>query len=271
MMTVLFFLISLSFLGLILLVDHIKNRFRHSAASRRILTTEAVFSVVTATVLSFLLWRDLTPLYRVGSAILLAVPSFIIVAFITVEVWRYSKQEGFNREISRLLRECKKWQEHLERLNWELRDIEMQREMRDAQVQQCRVRLRALEDQLQAWEQAGSGLTRLIHVEQWTAELSSLDRDDLIRRREELASQIQRSRDIEERKKLSAYILTIDITLLRRELNGPGGPFHEIEKRIQQLREERQKADRSLMQLREELRHWQERKNAFLREKIPLD
>ncbi len=268
MIPLLFVLLCLSLLIFILLADHVRTRFQHTPHSRRVLAVEG--GVVLA--LAALAARVLGPRLELASWALLtlvvAAPVYVLTAFVTVEVWRRRKQGGFDREIARLAREHQRWQHEVERLEWEIKDLERQRASREQESQRLEARVRALEDQLQAWEAASAGRGRA--VELWSAELAALNDLELQARREELAARVSVAEE-GERAELGARLTLVDLILLRRTFLGPGGPGAELDQRLSQLRESRARAERRLAQVREELQRWQERKTAFLREKIPLD
>lgn len=268
MIPLLFVLVSLSVLVFILLADHVWTRFRHTPSSRRVLRLEAGAAGAAAAVAT----RLLVPGAGVGGWLLLtaavAVPLYILVAFVTVEVWRRRKQEGFDREIARLVREHQRWQQELERADWELKDLERQRAAREQESQRLEVRVRALEDQLQAWEAAGPARVGLLEL--WSAELAALSDPELRARREEWTARLGATAG-EERAALAARLTLVELILLRRAFFGPGAPGADVDQRLRQLREVRARAERRLAQVRDELQRWQERKTAFLRERIPLD
>ncbi len=268
MIPLLFLLICISLLGMILLADHVKNRFRHTPNSRRILAGEALAALAAAAVVAGILWPRAGLFGRAGLTLLLAIPIYIVVAFLTVEAWRHRKQEGFDREIALLGRECNRWQRELERLNWELKDLERQKAQQEEEGQRVAARLRALEDQLQAWELSAPGALRSRQIDTGRGEFASLAESDLRRRKEEL---LARAAEGEDRGELGARINLLDLILARRAVVGPGRPAAELEQRLAQTREAWSRADRRLAQLKEELQRWQDKKTAFLREKIPLD
>lgn len=264
-----FFTMSLALLFLILLADHVKNRFQHTIASRRVLAWQAVLAGAAAVAGSLVLWPHPSLLVRAGSGLLVGVPLYILMAFLTVELWRYRKQGGYDREITRLLRDRNRWQEALDRLTWELNDIEKQKARQDEEGQHQEVRRRALEDQLQAWEQGGQGLTRLFQVQKWSSELGGLSPQDLAGRKASLQAELAGG-DGEERAALAAQLTLIDLTLLRQP-GGEGGVSSHLHQRLSQCQDARFKAEKKLEQVKQELREWQERKLAFLRGKISLD
>lgn len=271
MIPILFFVFSLSVLAFILLVDHVKNRFRHTPASRRVLMIELAFSIAAAAVGVFMLGPSHSWLVRAGIALPAGLFFFILIAFVTVEAWRFKKQGGFDREIARLLRERNQYQEMLDRLTWELADMERQRSLQEDQNKRLEGRCRALEDQLMGWEHAGGGdLRRSMLIEQWSAEYGGLSDEALATQKNEVLGRLAQARG-DERGELAALINLVELLQLRRTLSCPDGPLSEVDRRLQQLREARARTERRLEQVKQELRDWQERKTAFLREKILLD
>lgn len=270
MIPFLFLIIGLTFLGLLLLADHVKNRFRHTPSSRRILAIEAVIALVLSEAGALLILHGNTVTTRATLGLATAVPVYIVLAFFTVEVWRHRKQEGFDREIARLTRENSRWQAEVERLNWELKDLERQKHSREEEGMRLGARLRALEDQLQAWISNDAGYMRSHQVDAWTAELSVLDAGELQAQKERMIAQAAEATD-EERAESIARAHLVDLVMLRRAYGSPNGPIAELEQRLLQVKEARARADRRLAQAKEELQRWQDRKMAFLREKIPLD
>ncbi len=271
MVAVFFFLLGLSLLLLILLADYVKNRFRHTRASRRILAAEAVLCLAGAYLLAGL-WRAAAALpVRLGLTAALFFPLYLGVAFATVEYWRYRKQGGFDREIARLVREWRKLQDTVDRLGWELRDIERELAQREEERQQMAARMLALQDQVQAWEQVGDGITRLIKIEQWASSFSAMGRKELAEAIERLQARLQQARGAE-REELAVQIQVAELTVLRQEAaGGPESTLRQLHERLARLKEARQRADQRLQQIRQELASWQERKTAFLRKKISLD
>ncbi|MBX6378966.1 MAG: hypothetical protein IRY95_10540, partial [Clostridia bacterium] len=136
--------------GLFLLADHVKNRFRHTRTSRRILGVEAILTTLGTCTAVVMGWKAAWPL-RLGVGLLLSGPVFILTAFITVETWRRRKQVTFDRQIARLIRERNRLQEQLERLTWEFNDLERRRARSAGAVQDLESRVRALRDQVEAW------------------------------------------------------------------------------------------------------------------------
>lgn len=271
MVAVFFFLFGLSLLLLILLADYVKNRFRHTSASRRILAAEAVLCLAGAYLLAGL-WRAAAALpVRLGVTAALFFPLYLAVAFATVEYWRYRKQGGFDREIARLVREWRKLQDTVDRLGWELRDIERELAQREEERQQMAARMLALQDQVQAWEQVGDGITRLIKIEQWASSFGAMSRKELVEAIERLQARLQQSRGAE-REELAVQLQVAELTVLRQEAaGGPESSLRQLHERLARLKEARQRADQRLQQIRQELASWQERKTAFLRKKISLD
>lgn len=272
MIPFLFLSAGLSLLGLLLLADHVKNRFRHTPSSRRVLAMEAGIALLVSLSAAFLAWADLSLATRAALGLVLAAVVYIIVAFLTVEVWRHRKQEGFDREIARLARECSRWQQEVERLNWELKDLERQKACREEEGMRLAARERALEDQVQAWLFGGGGSQRSRGLDAWTIELTALNDGELQGRKEQALARAQAA-DIsnDEKAELITRAHVIDLILLRRVHTGPAAPVSELEHRLVQAKEARARADRRMSQAKEELQRWQDRKMAFLREKIPLD
>lgn len=268
---VFFFLFGLSLLLLILLADYVKNRFRHTNASRRILAGEAVLCLAAAYLLAGF-WRVAASLpARLAVAAALFFPLYLVVAFLTVEYWRYRKQGGFDREIARLVREWRKLQDMVERLGWELRDIERELSQREEERQQMAARMLALQDQVQAWEQVGDGITRLIKIEQWSSSFGAMSRKELTEACQRLQALISQAKGTE-REELAVQLQVAELTLLRQEAaGGPESTLRQLHERLARLKEARQRADQRLQQIRQELASWQERKTAFLRKKISLD
>lgn len=232
------------------------------------LAMEAGIALVGSEAGAILIWPNYSFMTRVAMGLSIAVPVYVVLAFLTVEVWRHRKQEGFDREIARLAREYSRWQEEVGRLNWELKDLERQKVFREEEGMRSAARQRALEDQLQAWIYSGSGRNRSNQVDMWTAELTNLSASELQGRKEKvLAAEVAD----EEKAGLIARAHVIDLALLRRTYTGPTGPMVQLEQRLLQVKEARARADRRLSQAKEELQRWQDRKMAFLREKIPLD
>lgn len=270
MIPLLFLVTCFSLLGLILLADHVKNRFQHTATSRRTLAMEVAVALFLAIFASFAFWPGVSWVGRVLLVMAIGMPVYVFMSFATVEVWRHRKQEGFDREIIRLSREVDRWQQEAERLNWELNDLERRKSSREEEGLRLTARLRALDDQLQAWEQAGVGLKHSRQVEKWSAELSNLDDNALDECRENLLTEAAGLQG-EDKAALIARINLLDLIMIRRVYNVPGGPFAELERRIGHLRKKRVRTERRLAQIRDELEHWQEQKTAFIREKISLD
>lgn len=271
MVAVLFFLFGLSLLLLILLADYVKNRFRHTSASRRILAAEAAACLVAAYFLVGLLRLPAGLPARLGLTALFFFPLYLTVAFLTVEYWRYRKQGGFDREIARLVKEWRRLQDMVERLGWELRDIERELSQREEERQKMVARMLALQDQVQAWEQVGDGITRLIKIEQWASAFGAMSRKELDEARQRLQARLAQARGAE-REELAVQVQVAELTLLRREAaGGPESKLRQLQERLARLKEARQRADQRLEQVRQELASWQERKTVFLRKKIPLD
>ncbi len=268
---VFFFLFGLSLLLLILLADYVKNRFRHTSASRRVLAGEAVLCLAAAYLLAGL-WRVTTEIpARLAAAAALFFPLYLVVAFVTVEYWRYRKQGGFDREIARLVREWRKLQDMVDRLGWELRDIERELSQREEERQQMAARMLALQDQVQAWEQVGDGITRLIKIEQWASSFGAMNRKELAEACQRLQSLLQQAKGAE-REELAVQLQVAELTMLRQEAaGGPESTLRQLHERLARLKEARQRADQRLQQIRQELASWQERKTAFLRKRISLD
>lgn len=270
MVVVLFLAASLVILELVFMADYVKNRFRHSRQSRLVLALQAPFALLVGIFTSARFWPELAPGIREGVSVLIGLPVYALMAFATVEFWRRRKQGWVDREISRLLRERDRWEETLERLNWELADLERERDSHDDEAEHFKARLRALEDQVSAWEEEEAGLKRMIRVEQWTAEMSSRQTQQLGALKDEVMARLEKTVP-SERQELIVQLQLLDMILLRRRLSDPRQAAGGIEHRLSQLMSTREQVDSRLSQIREELQFWQERKSAFLRERIPLD
>jgi hypothetical protein len=266
---------ALVLLALILAADYIWTRFQHTGKSRRTLALEAAGSLAVAGVVIFGL-RQRLDVAGLLWTLALALPLFLLAAVATVEVWRRRKLSAFDRIIRQLRRELQRQRDELDRVIWQLRDLE-----RRARVPQAtpaapvtregeQVRLRR---QVEAWQGAG-GLARIraLKVAEWEEELAGLDAAGLQARRRQLEGELPGA--VAERREA----LQVQLALLRlHELRGsgaveePASAWSAADLGLEAARQRRSDGERELARLQAELEQWQRERAAFLRQRIPLD
>jgi len=263
-MLVLTFILGFALLlALVLLGDHVIHGYEHTKASKTVLLGESV--PVLALGLGFGFWRHPeSVLWAVLLGLAVAVPVYVVVAFLTVEVWSRRKQGDFDKAIYSLLREQEHWQATLDRLTWQLNDLERQKARTEDEVRKLSQRAQVLEDQLQAWieERPEEAFSRRLMRQKWLEEFSGMSVTELAARKEQLQLAGTPEGAVE--------AMVVELALIRRA-GLPGGKLGELEKKLRQCQEARMKAESRLQQIRQELRSWQERKTAFLRQRISLD
>jgi len=267
----LFFVAAVAVLLLVLAADHVKNRFQHTPRSRRVLRLEAVAAfALGVTAVSYLLHpQSLVWICLWG--LLVAVPIFVILAFVTVEVWCRKKQSKYDQQVGQLSREVTRLREEVQRLNWRERDLAQRRGRVEDQRRERLEEQAEIRRQLAHWERGG-GLARLrtVKVRDWQEDFEALSTEELEERREELRSRVSESRS-EERDQLRAQLNVVELIILGRELGGPDRGETQVDSQLSELRHNRQDIEQELAVMEQELEEWRRRKQQFLVDKIKLD
>lgn len=266
----LFVMFTAVILILLLLADHVKNRFQHTPSSRRTLAVEGLAVAGGAALLAWRLlphapaWQPLALTVAVGG------PAYILIAYVTVEIWRHRKQGSFDRHIRRLQREIDRLEEEVDRLTWQLAELQRRRQrLRDEEAQSA-VREQMLRDQVEAWVAAEDSGRRSAEVLEWEIAYRSMDASQRSAERERIQHALRTLQDGAER---AARAAQLNLLALAELLGGDGqrSTLRSVEQEIQFCRNARENAQHRLEQLEGELQSWVERRHAFLRERIPLD
>jgi len=161
---------------LVLGVLHLQGRYRYTRRSRLILAAEAPAAGLVALAATLLLWPALGGWARPAVIVALAVPLYVAVAVVTVELWRKVRQRTFDDRIAALEAEEEGLLARCRRLEAELEAVERRQRRRDEEKRRRAQEAAWLRRRLDAWQQ-GEGLTRVrsMRVAEWEEELSSLD------------------------------------------------------------------------------------------------
>lgn len=267
----LFVMFTAVLLLLLLLADHVKNRFRHTPSSRRTLAAEGAAVAVAGALAAWRLLPHAPAWQLVALALVLAVPGYVLTAYVTVEVWRHRKQGSFDRHIRRLQREIDRLEEEVERLTWQLAELQRRRQRLRDEETQAAVREQMLRDQVEAWVAARDSGARSSAVLEWEIAYRAMSPAERAAERERVQQALRGARDGDERGEWGARLNLLALAeLLAPGAEGASG-LQGVEQEIHLCRDARENAQRRLEQLEGELRGWLERRHAFLREKIPLD
>lgn len=266
-------------LGLILAGDYVLTRFAHTGKSRRTLGMEAGGSLVFGALLVLLGFRVALGVVALLWVLGVALPVFLIVAVGTVEVWRRRKLAAFDGIIRQLRRDLQKRRDDLDRLIWQMRDLERRTRATppgDGPVSMSREGEAAvLRREVETWQGAG-GLARIraLKVQEWRDEIDALDRAGLAARRRDLEAGL-RDAVGDRRDSLRAQIALVRLRDLAHgeaekpaaaEARQPATDFG-----LDAARRRRSEEEREVARLQAELDQWQRERSAFLRRRIPLD
>lgn len=287
-MEYLFWAGALALLGLILATDYVLTRFQHTSKSRRTLALEGGGSLVFASALILVGFRARVGVGTVLWILLLTVILFLVLAVTTVEVWRRRKLSAFDRIIRQLRRDLQKRRENLDRLIWQMRDLE-RRARADAAPPPAAApsgrlsregEAARLKHQVESWEGAG-GLARIraLKVGEWTEELEGMDAPAMSGRRHDLEEALHEAAD-ERREAIEVQLALLRLREIERaaaavatETREPADGQAEPESTVglEAARRRRGEEEREVARLQAELDQWQRERQAFLRQKIPLD
>ncbi len=261
---------ALALLGLILATDFIRSRFEHSAKSRRILGILAatVYGLAFAFVAAVL--RPGRWLAAIFWAALLWLPLYVVAAFIGVMTWRRQKLADFDRVVRQLRREVGRRCAAVDRLGWQIRDLEGRTGSGATPSQEPRQRT----DRATAWQasvdewQGQGNLTRVrsLKVAEWRAQLATLDVSGLAARRAELEA-AGAGADVERQAQLLVQLALIGLAALELEARGatPEPPSVSAGGALEDAHRRRSDEERELARLRADLERWQQDRAAFLR------
>lgn len=263
MVEYLFWAGALVLLGIILAADYVVNRFRHTAKSRRVLAAEAVGAYAVSLGLVSLWLRPQRWLAGILWAGLAAVPLYLGAALVTVERWRRKKLAEFDRPIAQLRRELSRRREALDRLIWQIRELE--RRHRDAPTQPVRDPREEWWQRIETWQRSGAPRVRALKVEEWRQELKGLDREALAQRRKQLEEEL-RAAEGERREWLEVQWILVRLAEAPR-----GEEQQEDAGSLEEARRQREREERELRRLEAELEQWQRQRAAFVRQRISLD
>lgn len=198
-------------------------------------------------------------------AILVWLPLYILAALAVVERWRRRKLASFDRAIRELRRETLRRRDALDRLSWEIRDLE-----RNAQRPAVEPRSDGAGDlraRVEAWERTGSlARVRSLKVAEWRAEVEGLDEAGLRERLRQLASALATA-DPERREQVEVQLALARLAAGTGVQPSPSGGEDELER----ARRRRTDEERELDRVTSELEQWQRDRAAFVRRRIPLD
>jgi hypothetical protein len=258
---------ALVLLGLLVAADHIRSRFRHTARSRRLLGGLAAACYAASVGLVEALVRPGRWAFALLWALLVWLPLYTLAALVAVERWRRRKLSGFDRAIRELRREAVRRRDALDRLTWEIRDLERHGGRRDAPPQP--------DDggpwrrRIEAWQTAG-GLARVraLKVAEWRAEVEGLDEAGLRERERQLEAALSGA-DAERREQLEVQLALV--RLARPPGPAAAPPEPEPEDELAAALRRRSDEERELTRVQEELARRQRERAAFVRQKIVLD
>ncbi len=260
--------------GVLLGLDHVRSRFEHSRRSLRVLAIQAVVGYVMVLLIA-LRALDWAAHWVALLALPLALPVFVLLAVITVEYWRLSRQQEFDSEIGRIERQQIGILERRDELQRDLADLKRQQSRRSLKSDSGLFRKRQLQRQVETWTQEG-GFARIrsLRVEDWTKEMAAQSPTGLRARMDELDALAASARDAGDQEKLEqvqVQLAVAEIHLLESgNLKSEGEPS-DLERRVLDLNQELERCQAQLGELESELEEWRRRKSFFQSQKLRLD
>jgi len=262
--------------ALLLAVFRLTTRYSYGPKTRRLLTVEAVLSLLFGLGLArWAVFPDAEGGALVLAAAALGLGVFVFAALGTVELLRKAKQRVYDDVLVRLKEREQSLELEVEKLERRVRAEASRREVaqgvtraRDRRAEGYR---RAVEDWVRA---GGAARIRTIKVEEWKAELRSMDPPALAARQRELEEQLGRAPDPERRAQLEAMLALTNLVLEQTQAPPgtaggqatPAAPDADasVEDRLRELREE-------LERVRADSACWRRHLSDFLSREIDLD
>ena len=201
-------------------------------------------------------------------------PLYLLASLAAVEMWRRRKLAGFDRAIRQLHRELATWREAIDRLTWEIRELE-RRPRATAETAARRSADQSAEwlARIDAWEGAG-GLARVrsLKLGEWRSEIAALDPAGLAARRRELEAAAAQA-EPERREQLEVQLALIRLREAEASEPVPDGAAASAgaPTPLDEARRRRAEAERELARLQAELGNWQRDRAAFISRRIQLD
>lgn len=280
------------FLSLLFLAaNRINTKYYHSIRSLSVMGIEGAVSLCVAVVISVRTGTSGLALYLLTLAV--AIPLFLAMATITLEIWRKLKQIEYDSALKALQRQEASCLEKIAELEGSIQLLPpgvrgFVGQERDSaggggqsgagEGKSAQDRKRSLETFLEEWQSA-EGLARLrsLKLQEWEGDFNSLDSARLLQKVNELKRSLESHSDCEQ---LKAQVVLGELILLRRGLSAEArredspSPFagrsaaqkdvRSIDREIAEMRVE-------LERIRRELEDWRRRREEFSRGRIRLD
>ena len=252
-------------------INHLLTRYKYTRRSRRALQVSAVGSGLLSYGFIRLHWPELDILFVYAGSVVLALPTFVVLAIILVEIWRKAKQAEFDVSISSLRNRINQLEERRFLLRHQLQQLENQATRVQSGNPRDLAEQEELKDRLDRWQQGG-GMARIrsIKVEEWQRQFTALGQQELMEERKRLVEDHSaRGRDDQDR--LQAQLLLVQLEILSRRLKEPNSMIHALDKKTDSISHELEQIEEQLPQYEQELDDWIGRRNYFLSRRIVLD
>lgn len=260
---------------ILLAADHALRRFHHTRASRRLLAAEGMLALAAGIAIAWYGFAGLAPGWRLAVGVLLALPVAALLGFVTVEAWRKLKLQRFDREIARLRRRVDGALDELDRVRWQLDRVRREQQRQEADEQPREEQQRLLQRRVEVWQgQGGMARLRTIKVRDWQQELRASGNDELAGRAQRLEQELRSVSDPEREETLRVQLALVELERHERRHRRPasaGARADAEAPRYEDLRARKSRFEDELRRLQEDLRRWEQRRAAFLRDRIPLD
>lgn len=266
-------------LGVLLGLDHVRNRFEHGPRSRRVLAVEAILSYFLALYITIRLLPWPAHL-SAPLAVAVALPLFTLMAVVTVEAWRMSRQQEFDAHIARIEREITDVMEKRDEVQRQLIEARRNQSKNETQASSQVFRRRQLRSRVDDWAQEG-GLARIrsLKLEDWQRDLENSEPGEIRSRIENLEDQARRASDGGDSERVEQARVQMALAELQLMGSGQAGPKSpsgpgddvDIDKKVDDLTQRAEEYQARMQELEEELAEWRGKKRFFLDQKLRLD
>jgi len=262
--------VAVILLGTYLAVDYVATRYRHSRKSIMILGGEAVISLLLGVFLALSL-VELPWYYHVAFGLVIALPTYAVLSLVTVETWRMLKQGDSDSQLSQMRATLQQLQDEADRLAWQIDNLRRKKKALEQEHDEDLFRQRKLKNEIEQW-QSGGGMERIrsLRVEDWNLQLSELSAGQLLKRKEELANEIDKPENSERYESLKVQIVLVDLELLNRKMKEPNKALRELRESLEKKESRRNEVNGEIQQMDQQIRTLVQDRGSPSRRKVEL-
>ncbi len=264
-------LVAIGLAALLLGVFRLTTRYEYGPKSRRLLSLDAVGSLVGGLALARGVFPQTSGAYFYLAALGLALPLFVASAVVTVEVLRKGQQRAFDERLAALALREQALLRELDAVDRRVRAELQSRQEAERDGQDLELELEGHRRRVEAWKH-GQGVARIrsVKVEEWKAELEGLDPEDLAARRSALEAELAQAADDERRSQLEVRLALAALVAADRRTRAGAERIEASDQAISAAARKRRELEAELASVQAQAADWRRRLSEFLSKEINL-